>query len=63
VKVLSGAHRQDAKSAKNPRRRILSNPVTFASVASFLFIVAQFASLLPERRATRVDPIVVLRYE
>jgi ABC-type antimicrobial peptide transport system permease subunit len=37
------------------------DPVVFSSVAVVLILVAVMASLLPARRASRVDPAVVLR--
>jgi len=39
------------------------DPITLASVAGLLFLVAVAACAIPAARAMRLDPLTALRYE
>jgi len=39
------------------------DPLTFGGVAVVLFLAGVAATVLPARRATKVDPVVALRVE
>jgi predicted permease len=40
-----------------------NDPLAFGSVAAILTVVAWLAAYIPARRATRIDPVIALRYE
>jgi predicted permease len=46
-----------------PPGRSVMDPLIYIAAAAFLSLIAALATYVPARRATRVDPMVALRYE
>jgi putative ABC transport system permease protein len=40
-----------------------TDPATFAAIALLLTLISLIACYLPARRATRVNPLIALRYD
>ena len=63
VAVLSGCYALSRLVSSQLYGVSPNDPATMAAVTGLLIAVALLASYLPARRATKVDPLVALRYE